>query len=208
MKSGIIILFMLLVILGGCSSENEKKVFSLLNNQIVKQNECNTNNQAVTDLMSEETIIYNDIIEQGFESGNEVQGLIEEGWTNVKNSQVYLEEYQTCILNTKVNPEELKKVNENIADEEIRANTETLIQQYMDYEQSLISYVESLIRLNTTQQLFYQEIKTNLNSTNLDELVREINVAIEEANTLSYLHQEALDLFNTTYNEYYEAYIK
>lgn len=199
---------MLLVILGGCSSENEKKVFSLLNDQIVKQNECNTNNQAVTDLMSEETIIYNDIIEQGFESGNEVQGLIEEGWTNVKNSQVYLEEYQTCILNTKVNPEELKKVNENIADEEIRANTETLIQQYIDYEQSLISYVESLIRLNTTQQLFYQEIKTNLNSTNLDELVREINVAIEEANTLSYLHQEALDLFNTTYNEYYEAYIK
>lgn len=199
---------MLLVILGGCSSENEKKVFSLLNDQIVKQNECNTNNQAVTDLMSEETIIYNDIIEQGFESGNEVQGLIEEGWTNVKNSQVYLEEYQTCILNTKVNPEELKKVNENIADEEIRANTETLIQQYIDYEQSLISYVESLIRLNTTQQLFYQEIKTNLNSTNLDELVREINVAIEEANTLSYLHQEALDLFNTTYNEYYEDYIK
>jgi len=199
---------MLLVILGGCSSENEKKVFSLLNDQIVKQNECNTNNQAVTDLMSEETIIYNDIIEQGFESGNEVQGLIEEGWTNVKNSQVYLEEYQTCILNTKVNSEELKKVNENIADEEIRANTETLIQQYIDYEQSLISYVESLIRLNTTQQLFYQEIKTNLNSTNLDELVREINVAIEEANTLSYLHQEALDLFNTTYNEYYEAYIK
>ena len=199
---------MLLVILGGCSSENEKKVFSLLNDQIVKQNECNTNNQAVTDLMSEETIIYNDIIEQGFESGNEVQGLIEEGWTNVMNSQVYLEEYQTCILNTQVNPEELKKVNENIADEEIRANTEKLIQQYMDYEQSLISYVESLIRLNTTQQLFYQEIKTNLNSTNLDELVREINVAIEEANTLSYLHQEALDLFNTTYNEYYEAYIK
>ena len=199
---------MLLVILGGCSSENEKKVFSLLNDQIVKQNECNTNNQAVTDLMSEETIIYNDIIEQGFESGNEVQGLIEEAWTNVKNSQVYLEEYQTCILNTQVNPEELKKVNENIADEEIRANTETLIQQYIDYEQSLISYVESLIRLNTTQQLFYQEIKTNLNSTNLDELVREINVAIEEANTLSYLHQEALDLFNTTYNEYYESYIK
>ena len=71
MKSGIIILFMLLVILGGCSSGNEKKVFSLLNDQIVKQNECNTNNQAVTDLMSEETIIYNDIIEQGFESGNE-----------------------------------------------------------------------------------------------------------------------------------------
>ncbi|MBQ8993375.1 MAG: YkyA family protein [Turicibacter sp.] len=208
MKSRLIILFMLLVILGGCSSENEKKVFSLLNDQIVKQNECNTNNQAVTDLMSEETIIYNDIIEQGFESGNEVQGLIEEGWTNVKNSQVYLEEYQTCILNTQVNPEELKKVNENIADEEIRANTETLIQQYIDYEQSLVSYVESLIHLNATQQLFYQEIKTNLNSTNLDELVREINVAIEEANTLSYLHQEALDLFNTTYNEYYEAYIK
>ena len=132
MKSGIIILFMLLVILGGCSSGNEKKVFSLLNDQIVKQNECNTNNQAVTDLMSEETIIYNDIIEQGFESGNEVQGLIEEAWTNVKNSQVYLEEYQTCILNTQVNPEKLKKVNENIADEEIRANTEKLIQEYTD----------------------------------------------------------------------------
>ena len=208
MKSRIIILFMLLVILSGCSSGNERKVFSLLNDQIVKQNECSKNNQAITDLISEETTIYNNIIEKGIESGSEVQGLIEEGWTNVNNSQSYLADYQTCILDTQINQEKLKKVNDNIVDEHVQHETEKLIQEYMDYEQSLISYVEALISLNNRQKLFYEEIKTNLNTSTLDELVRQINLAIEEASTLSFLHQEALDLFNQTYNEYYEAYIK
>lgn len=208
MKSRIIILFVLLIILSGCSSRNEKKVFSILNDHISEQNECNKNNQAITDLISEETKIYNNIIEKGIELGNEVQVLIEEGWTNVNDSQAYLEDYQTCILDTQINQEELKKVNENIVDESVRRETEKLTQEYMDYEQSLISYVEALINLNNKQKLFYEEIKINLNTNTLDELVRQINLAIEEANTLSFLHQEALDLFNKTYNEYYEAYIK
>lgn len=208
MKSRIILLFILLVILGGCSSENEKKVFSLLNNQITRQNECNQNNQALTDLMSEESNIYNNIIDKGLSDRNEAQGLIEEGYKNVLDSERYLEEYQTCVLNQQVDQDELKEINDNIEDETIREDTAQLIEQYMNYEQSLILYVEALTDLNDTQKSFYEELKTNSNTDELNQLISEINVAIENANTTSILHQEALDLFNTTYNDYYELYIK
>ena len=62
--------------------------------------------------------------------------------------------------------------------------------------------------LNEAQNVFYREITPSTPVARLDELVTAINLAIDEANAISLLHQEALVTFNTSYTNYYETYIK
>lgn len=85
MKQWLILLSLgLLVVLSGCRSQNEAKIFNALNEHISSQNKCNVNNQTLTDLISKETTIYNDIIEKGLDLFDQVQPLIEEGKTLFK----------------------------------------------------------------------------------------------------------------------------
>ena len=209
MKQGLILLSLVfLLVLGGCRSKNEAKVFSTLNNHIASQNECNANNQILTELLSKETDIYNEIIEKGLEPFEAVSSLIEDGKINVNESKIYLKDYQSCILKASVDQIALQKENQSIKKESTKVDTEALVTQYIDYEMSLIDYVDILLKLNEAQANFYNEVNATITMARLDELVTAINLAIDEANATSVLHQEALAAFNTSYSEYYETYIK
>lgn len=197
-----------LIALSGCRSQHEAKVFNALNEHISSQNKCNVNNQTLTDLISKETMIYNDIIEKGLDLFDQVQPLIEEGKATIQESRSYLETYQTCILAARLNQSELEKQNQENKNDQSKTETNTLISQYVDYETSLIDYVEALLALNEAQDVFYREINSSTTVARLDELVTAINLAIDEANAISLLHQEALATFNTSYTSYYETYIK
>ncbi|MBS3197716.1 YkyA family protein [Turicibacter bilis] len=209
MKQWLILLSLgLLVVLSGCRSQNEAKIFNALNEHISSQNKCNVNNQTLTDLISKETTIYNDIIEKGLDPFDQVQPLIEEGKTTVQESRTYLETYQACILRARLNQSELEKQNQENKNDQSKTETNTLISQYVNYETSLMKYVEALLALNEAQNVFYREITPSTPVARLDELVTAINLAIDEANAISLLHQEALVTFNTSYTNYYETYIK
>lgn len=204
----ILLALCLLVTLSGCGSQREAKVFNALNEHISSQNKCNVNNQTLTDLISKETTIYNDIIEKGLDPFDQVQPLIEEGKATVQESRSYLETYQTCILAARLNQSELEKQNQENKNNQSKNEMNTLISQYVDYETSLIDYVEALLVLNEAQDVFYREITSSTTVARLEELVTAINLAIDEANAISLLHQEALATFNTSYTSYYETYIK
>lgn len=198
----------ILVVLSGCRSHHEAKVFNTLNEHISSQNKCNVNNQTLTDWISKETTIYNDIIEKGLEPFEQIQPLIEDGKTTVQESKAYLESYQTCILSARLNQSELEKQIQSSSNDKSKTEIKTLISQYIDYETSLIQYVEALLVLNEAQDVFYREVNDSTTISRLDELVMAINLAIDEANASSLLHQEALTTFNTSYTNYYETYIK
>lgn len=107
-----------------------------------------------------------------------------------------------------MNQSELEKQNQENKNDQSKTETNTLISQYVNYETSLIKYVEALLALNEAQNVFYREITPSTPVARLDELVTAINLAIDEANAISLLHQEALVTFNTSYTNYYETYIK
>lgn len=197
-----------LLVLGGCGSKHEAKVFSTLNDHIASQNECNVNNQTLTELLSKETDIYNQIIEKGLDPFEAVASLIEEGKINVNQSKTYLTEYQSCILKARVDQITLEKENHSTKEESAKLDTEALLTQYVDYETSLMDYVDALLKLNEAQADFYHEVNATITMVRLDELVTAINLAIDEANATSVLHQQALAAFNTSYTKYYETYIK
>ncbi len=133
---------------------------------------------------------------------------MKKGKTTVQESRTYLETYQACILRARLNQSELEKQNQENKNDQSKTETNTLISQYVNYETSLIKYVEALLALNEAQNVFYREITPSTPVARLDELVTAINLAIDEANAISLLHQEALVTFNTSYTNYYETYIK
>lgn len=203
-----IALMICLVLVTGCQSKSEVNVFSLLNDQIVKQNQCNSNNEQLTTLLSQETTIYNQIIEKGTNSFEDIRGLVEEGKENIQGSKQILSDYDLCIRSSLVDETKLSKEIESIKDEKIKDESLLLTAQYKAYEESLIQYVDALIKLNEAQGAFYNGLDESTSIQVIEELVMAINAAIDEANQASEDHREALVAFNELYSQYYESYIK
>ncbi len=203
-----IALMICLVLVTGCQSKSEVNVFSLLNDQIVKQNQCNSNNEQLTKLLSQETTIYNQIIEKGTNSFEDIRGLVEEGKENIQGSKQILSDYDLCIRSSLVDETKLSKEIESIKDEKIKDESLLLTAQYKAYEESLIQYVDALIKLNEAQGAFYNGLDESTSIQVIEELVMAINAAIDEANQASEDHREALVAFNELYSQYYESYIK
>lgn len=197
-----------LLLLVGCGGKGETEVFTVLNDQIVSQNKCNENNTQLTDLMAKETEIYNSIIEKGTDSFADVQGFVEEGKQNVENSKQLLSEYDLCIRGALVDQNKLTKEKDKIKDTTAMQEATMLIEQYTIYESSLVSYVESLIHLNEAQSEFYNQLSESTDIQKMEDLVTNINTAIDEANTASEAHHNALIAFNELYSKYYETYIQ
>ena len=198
----------LIVALGGCNNKTEVKIFSTLNDYIANQNECNVNNQILTDLISTEADIYNDLIERGLDSFNEVAPLFEEGKKNTQESHEYLTQYQTCILKGRLDEQVLRKEIDTIKDVTVKSETEELVTKYVQYETALINYVDSLLKLNTTQSEFYTSVNETTTMSQLDELVTTINSAINVVSDDTLIHQQSSEEFNRSYTSYYEKYIQ
>ena len=209
MKQWIQILFiMLVVVLSGCRSQEQKALFSDLNHQITNQNACNINNETLTNLISTETAIYNEIIEKGFDSFEDISPLLEEGKKNVEESSKYLNDYQTCILQNQINEQMVTEEINLIKDPTIKQATEELVTKYVQYEASLNEYVESRLTLNEAEALFYNEVNETTTISKLDELMTKMNTAIENAQMNYLTHQESLADFNSSYTSYYEKYMR
>lgn len=202
------ILALCLLLLTGCGAKSETEVFTILNNQIISQNQCSENNTQLTDLMTQETEIYNSIIEQGTDSFEMIQGFIEEGQKNVESSQELLSEYDLCIRTALVDQEKLIDVKNQIKNSTAQQEAAQLIESYTVYELSLVAYVEGLIHLNETQSAFYNELNESTSIQKIEELVTQINLAIDEANVASDTYHQALIDFNDLYSQYYEHYIQ
>lgn len=198
----------LIVALGGCSNKAENEIFSILNDHIVNQNECNVNNQTLTNLISAEVDIYNDLIERGLDSFNEISPLLEEGKKNSQESHDYLIQYQTCVLQGRIDQQMLTKEIDTIKDAAVKQETEELVTKYVQYETALINYVDSLLKLNVAQSEFYNGVNERTTVSQLDELVTTINSAIDVVSADSLIHQESLANFNSSYTAFYEKYIK
>lgn len=198
----------LIVALGGCSNKAEIEIFSILNDHIVNQNECNVNNQTLTNLISAEVDIYNALIERGLDSFNEISPLLEEGKKNSQESHDYLIQYQTCVLQGRIDQQMLTKEIDTIKDAAVKQETEELVTKYVQYETALINYVDSLLKLNVAQSEFYNGVNETTTVSQLDELVTTINSAIDVVSADSLIHQESLANFNSSYTAFYEKYIK
>ena len=197
-----------LLIITGCGAKSEVAMFTLLNDQIMTQNQCSTNNQQLTNLLAQETDIYNQIIEKGTNSFEDVSGLVEQGKENIEASKEILNDYDVCIQSALVDEAKLSKNIEGIKDEKIKAEATLLTEQYRVYETSLVQYVKALIKLNDSQGEFYSQVDESTSIQTLEELVTTINIAIDEANQASEDHREALVKFNELYSTYYDTYIK
>lgn len=197
-----------LVLVTGCQSKSEVNVFTILNDQIVKQNQCNGSNEQLTTLLNQETTIYNQIIDKGTNSFEDIRGLVEEGKENIEGSKQILSDYDLCIRSSLVDEAKLSKEIESIKDEKIKDDSILLTVQYKAYEESLTQYVSALIKLNEAQGAFYNGLNEATSVQTIEQLVMAINTAIDEANQASEDHREALVAFNELYSQYYESYIK
>lgn len=91
-----------------------------------------------------------------------------------------------------MNQSELEKQNQENKNDQSKTETNTLISQYVNYETSLIKYVEALLALNEAQNVFYREITPSTPVARLDELVTAINLAIDEANAISFITSRSI----------------
>lgn len=203
-----IILAVCLLLLTACGAKSETEVFTTLNNQIVSQNQCNENNAQLTELMTQETEIYNSIIEKGTDDFEMIQGFVEEGQKNIESSQELLSEYDLCIRTALVDQQKLIDEKDQIKDSTVQQEATQLIEQYTIYESNLVAYVEKLIHLNETQSAFYNELNETTSLQKIEDLVNQINLAIDETNLASDSYHQALIDFNELYSKYYENYIQ
>ncbi len=188
------ILVSLCMMLMGCQGKTESKVFQVLNEHIKLQNECNRQYETLTELFSQETVLYNQLMDQGFEDFEQIKPLVDEGSQLVKEIESQLQDYQTCVDEASLDEKELGAVDSEPLNQ--------LVSTYQIYEQELEQYTQSLISLNEAQQNFYEVINDQVSIATLDERITAINLAIDEANTHSMKEQEALENFNQLYKEY------
>ncbi|MGL4337826.1 MAG: YkyA family protein [Turicibacter sp.] len=198
-----IIFIMFLVV--GCSNV-EQTIFQSLNDDIEKQNGCNTENSKLSQQINEEADLYNQIIEKGTESFSDIQNLIDEAKVNVQSTKVLLDSYEICIKDASSDTQKLKDAAVKIKDEEVKSETLILIEQYNAYATSLVDYVDGLKKLNESQNVFYSELTEELPLTEVEQLVFNINEDIENTNKASDVHKETQTTFNLLYSDYYEKY--
>ena len=158
------------------------------------QNECNRQYETLTELFSQETVLYNQLMDQGFEDFEQIKPLVDEGSQLVKEIESQLQDYQTCVDEASLDEKELGAVDSEPLNQ--------LVSTYQIYEQELEQYTQSLISLNEAQQNFYEVINDQVSIATLDERITAINLAIDEANTHSMKEQEALENFNQLYKEH------
>lgn len=182
------------LMLMGCQGKTESKVFQVLNEHIKLQNGCNQQYETLTELFSQETVLYNQLMDQGFEDFEQIKPLVEEGSQLVKEIESQLQDYQTCVDEASLDEKELGAVDSEPLNQ--------LVSTYQIYEQELEQYTQSLISLNEAQQNFYEVSNDQVSIATLDERITAINLAIDEANTHSMKEQEALENFNQLYKEY------
>ncbi len=192
-KLFILVSLCITLMLMGCQGKTESKVFQVLNEHIKLQNECNRQYETLTELFSQETVLYNQLMDQGFEDFEQIKPLVDEGSQLVKEIESQLQDYQTCVDEASLDEKELGAVDSEPLNQ--------LVSTYQIYEQELEQYTQSLISLNEAQQNFY-EVNDQVSIATLDERITAINLAIDEANTHSMKEQEALENFNQLYKEY------
>ena len=193
-KLFILVSLCITLMLMGCQGKTESKVFQVLNEHIKLQNECNRQYETLTELFSQETVLYNQLMDQGFEDFEQIKPLVDEGSQLVKEIESQLQDYQTCVDEASLDEKELGAVDSEPLNQ--------LVSTYQIYEQELEQYTQSLISLNEAQQNFYEVINDQVSIATLDERITAINLAIDEANTNSMKEQEALENFNQLYKEY------
>lgn len=193
-KLFILVSLCITLVLMGCQGKTESKVFQVLNEHIKLQNECNRQYETLTELFSQETVLYNQLMDQGFEDFEQIKPLVDEGSQLVKEIESQLQDYQTCVDEASLDEKELGAVDSEPLNQ--------LVSTYQIYEQELEQYTQSLISLNEAQQNFYEVINDQVSIATLDERITAINLAIDEANTHSMKEQEALENFNQLYKEY------
>ncbi len=193
-KLFILVSLCITLMLMGCQGKTESKVFQVLNEHIKLQNECNRQYETLTELFSQETVLYNQLMDQGFEDFEQIKPLVDEGSQLVKEIESQLQDYQTCVDEASLDEKELGAVDSEPLNQ--------LVSTYQIYEQELEQYTQSLISLNEAQQNFYEVINDQVSIATLDERMTAINLAIDEANTHSMKEQEALENFNQLYKEY------
>lgn len=193
-KLFILVSLCITLMLMGCQGKTESKVFQVLNEHIKLQNECNRQYETLTELFSQETVLYNQLMDQGFEDFEQIKPLVDEGSQLVKEIESQLQDYQTCVDEASLDEKELGAVDSEPLNQ--------LVSTYQIYEQELEQYTQSLISLNEAQQNFYEVINDQVSIATLDERITAINLAIDEANTHSMKEQEALENFNQLYKEY------
>ena len=193
-KLFILVSLCITLMLMGCQGKTESKVFQVLNEHIKLQNECNRQYETLTELFSQETVLYNQLMDQGFEDFEQIKPLVDEGSQLVKEIESQLQDYQTCVDEASLDEKELGAVDSEPLNQ--------LVSTYQIYEQELEQYTQSLISLNEAQQNFYEVINDQVSIATLDERITAINLAIDEANTHSMKEQEASENFNQLYKEY------
>lgn len=193
-KLFILVSLCITLMLMGCQGKTESKVFQVLNEHIKLQNEYNRQYETLTELFSQETVLYNQLMDQGFEDFEQIKPLVDEGSQLVKEIESQLQDYQTCVDEASLDEKELGAVDSEPLNQ--------LVSTYQIYEQELEQYTQSLISLNEAQQNFYEVINDQVSIATLDERITAINLAIDEANTHSMKEQEALENFNQLYKEY------
>ena len=193
-KLFILVSLCITLMLMGCQGKTESKVFQVLNEHIKLQNECNRQYETLTELFSQETVLYNQLMDQGFEDFEQIKPLVDEGSQLVKEIESQLQDYQTCVDEASLDEKELGAVDSEPLNQ--------LVSTYQIYEQELEQYTQSLISLNEAQQNFYEVINDQVSIATLDERITAINLAIDEANTHSMKEQEALENFNQLYKEH------
>ena len=193
-KLFILVSLCITLMLMGCQGKTESKVFQVLNEHIKLQNECNRQYETLTELFSQETVLYNQLMDHGFEDFEQIKPLVDEGSQLVKEIESQLQDYQTCVDEASLDEKELGAVDSEPLNQ--------LVSTYQIYEQELEQYTQSLISLNEAQQNFYEVINDQVSIATLDERITAINLAIDEANTHSMKEQEALENFNQLYKEY------
>ncbi len=193
-KLFILVSLCITLMLMGCQGKTEANVFQVLNEHIKLQNECNRQYETLTELFSQETVLYNQLMDQGFEDFEQIKPLVDEGSQLVKEIESQLQDYQTCVDEASLDEKELGAVDSEPLNQ--------LVSTYQIYEQELEQYTQSLISLNEAQQNFYEVINDQVSIATLDERITAINLAIDEANTHSMKEQEALENFNQLYKEY------
>ena len=193
-KLFILVSLCITLMLMGCQGKTESKVFQVLNEHIKLQNECNRQYETLTELFSQETVLYNQLMDQGSEDFEQIKPVVDEGSQLVKEIESQLQDYQTCVDEASLDEKELGAVDSEPLNQ--------LVSTYQIYEQELEQYTQSLISLNEAQQNFYEVINDQVSIATLDERITAINLAIDEANTHSMKEQEALENFNQLYKEY------
>ncbi|HAX72155.1 MAG TPA: hypothetical protein DCY20_01385 [Firmicutes bacterium] len=192
-------------VLSGCSSV-EKTIVQSLNEEIEKQNSCSSESTKLSELMKDENVIYDEIIEIGTESYDDISELVSKGKENIKSSQEILSTYEICVKDSVKDKEKLEEAALKINDAAVKSETLALLESYHNYQNSLIQYIESLKSLIETQNNFYDSITVDTSLTEIESLVYKINEAIEMTNQVSTEHKGLLNEFNTLFTEYFEKY--